>query len=101
MNTGHRLLPTLKSPGKHDIESSDAELLFTRSVGLSSDIQEPATSLLHISVIQLTEKRLSKVVNAAGTPDPSSSSWISCLGFLAPPESHYARLNFQSKFGHI
>lgn len=79
MNTGHRLLPTLKNPGKHDIESSGAEFHFTMSLGLPCDVQEPATSLLHISVIQLTEKRLSKVVNIAGTPDPSSSPWVSLL----------------------
>lgn len=63
MNTGHRLLPTLQSPGKHDIEFSGAELHLAKSVDLFSDTQERVTSLWHISVIQLTEKRLSKVVN--------------------------------------
>lgn len=43
MNTGHRLLPTLQSPGKHDIEFSGAELHLAKSVDLFSDTQERVT----------------------------------------------------------
>lgn len=70
-------------------------------VGLYHGTQEQVTSLLSISAVRLTEKRLSKIVNTASTPDSSPSSSVSCSGLFAPPESCYARPNFQSKFGQI
>lgn len=92
------LLLTFRIPGKHSHKPSGTEL--TEYAVLYRAIQKRATPPLNISAIQLTEERLSKATDTASTPNSPSSN-ASCSRLFAPPESSYARLNFQSKFGQI
>lgn len=92
------LLLMFRSPGKHSHKSSGTEP--TEYVVLYRGTQKQVTPPLNISVIQLTEKRLSQATVTASTPNSPSSN-ASCSRLFAPPESSYARLNFQSKFGQI